>query len=181
MANKRERRALPVPPLFVLPFLSASLAPDFSVTVTAVHRSPFSGLEGHLRLFATRGANSVIHFPLPLTVAIPGTIRTTALLFSGLSALRAALGLISEALVSEELLLLSSKGETCAALHTLEVLVHVVHGWPPFFRTWLQFGHPWPGELMRNRTGRELQTFNLLSKYGIETEACQVMREVQYS
>ena len=113
---------------FVLPYLNVSFAFNFSVTVAAVHGSPFSGLEGYLRLFATRGADSVMHFPLPLTIAIPGTIRTTALLFSGLSALRTTLGLISEAFGSEELLLLSAKGKTCAALHTLEVLVHVAHG-----------------------------------------------------
>lgn len=166
---------LPVSPsLFMLFFLNVSLASNFSVTIAAVHGSPFSRLKRYLRVFAARSADSVIHFPLLLTVAIPGTIRTTALLPSGLSALGTTLWLISEALASEEFLLLSTKGETCAALHTLEVLFHVVHGWPPFFRTWLQFGHPWPGELMRNRTGRELQTFNLLSKCGIEPEACQV-------
>ena len=124
---------LPVSPsLFMLFFLKVSLASNFSVTIAAVHGSPFSRLKRYLRVFAARSADSVIHFPLLLTVAIPGTIRTTALLPSGLSALGTTLWLISEALGSEEFLLLSTKGETCAALHTFEVLILVAHRWPPF-------------------------------------------------
>jgi len=81
----------------VLPFLTAILGPDFGVALAAVHRSILSGLERYLRVFATIGTYSRIHFPLPLiAIAIP-----VALLFPGRSAFRTTLGLIGEAPVSE--------------------------------------------------------------------------------
>jgi len=96
--------------------------------VAAVHRSAVSGLERYLGVFATRGADGRIHFPLPLiAVATPATIGTTALLFLGCSAVRTTLGLVREAFGSEELLLASAKGETCAAVYALEGLVYVGH------------------------------------------------------
>jgi hypothetical protein len=70
-----------------------------------------------------------MHFPLPLiAVAIPATIPITALLLLGCSAVGTTLGLVSEPLVSEELLLVSAKGETCAAVYALEGFVCVGHG-----------------------------------------------------
>ncbi len=70
-----------------------------------------------------------MHFSLSLiTAAILATIPTTALLFLGCSAVGTALGLVSEPLGNEELLLVSAKGETCAAVYALEDLVYVGHG-----------------------------------------------------
>ena len=109
-----------------LPALAQS---DFVVATAAVHCSAVSGLERYLRLYATVGAHGRIHFPLPLiAVAITATIGTTALLFPGCSAVRTTLGLVREAFGSEELLLGSAKGETCAAVYALEGLVYVGHG-----------------------------------------------------
>ena len=129
LSEKRKSMALLVPPsFFVLAFLNAGSAPNFSVAVAAVHRSSVSGLERYLGVFPARGADSRIHFSLPLiAVTIPAAIPTTALLFLGCSAVRTTLGLISEALSSEELLLGSAKGETCAAVHALEGLVYIGH------------------------------------------------------
>ncbi len=116
------------PSFFVLAFLDASSAPVFNVAVAAVHWSSVSGLERYLGVFATRGTDSRMHFSLPLrAVAIPATTRTTALLFIGSSAVRTTLGLVGEPLGSEELLLASVKGETCAAVYALEGLVFVSH------------------------------------------------------
>jgi len=130
LSEKRQGVAFPMPPpAFVLAFLDAGSAPNFSVAVAAVHWSPVSGLKRYLGVFPTRGADSRIHFPLPLiAVAIPATISTTALLFPGCSAVRTTLGLVSEPLGSEELLLGSAKGETCAAVYALEGLVYIGHG-----------------------------------------------------
>ena len=130
LREEKQGVALPIPPpAFVLAFLDAGSAPDFSVAVAAVHRSPLSGLKRYLSIFPARGADSRIHFPLPLiAVAIPATIPTTALLFPGCSAVRTTLGLVSEPLGSEELLLGSVKGETCAAVCAPEDLVFIGHG-----------------------------------------------------
>ena len=109
-----------VPSPFVLPLLNATLAPDFGVTVAAVNGSIFFGLEGYLRIFATRGTDSGIHLSLPLiAIAIIASIRTTALLFIGLPALRTTLRIIGITLGSEELLLGGAESETCVALHAL--------------------------------------------------------------
>lgn len=112
----------------MLAFPDTGSVPDFSVAVAAVHWSSVPGLERHLGVFPARGADSRIHFSLPLiAVAIPAAIPTTALLFPGCSAVRTALGLVGEALGSEELLLGSAKGETCAAVYALEGLAYVGH------------------------------------------------------
>jgi len=117
------------PSAFTLAFLDAGSAPGFSVAVAAVYWSPVSRLKRYLGVFAARGADSRIHFPLTLiAVAITITIPTTALLFLGCSAVRTTPGLVSEPLVSEELLLGSVKGETCAAVYALEGLVYIGHG-----------------------------------------------------
>jgi len=111
----------------VVPLICA-LALDFSVAVATVHRPAVSWLERYLCLFATRGADGRIHFPLPWrAVATPSTITTT-LLLPGRSALRTTLRLIGEALVGKELLLGSGEGETQATLRALEGLVHIAHG-----------------------------------------------------
>ena len=102
----------------MLAFLDAGSAPDCGVAVTAVHWSSVSGLERYLGVFPARGADSRIHFSLP----------STALLFPGCSAVRTTLGLVGVAPGSEELLLGSVKGETCAAVYALEGLVYVGHG-----------------------------------------------------
>ena len=113
----------------MLAFLDAGSAPDCGVAVAAVHWSSVSGLERYLGVFPASGADSRIHFSLPLiTVAIAAPIRTTALLFPGCSAVSTTLGLVGEALVSEELLLGSVKGETCTAVYALEGLVYIGHG-----------------------------------------------------
>ena len=84
-----------------------------------------------------------MHLPRPSVAVAIVTIRFTALLSSGLSAVGTALGLIGEPLGGKELLLLGGEGETCATLHTGQVFVLVAHGCPPFFGIRLQFGHPW--------------------------------------
>ncbi len=117
------------PSFFVLAFLDAGSAPACGVAVTAVHWSSVSGLERYLGVFPASGADSRMHFSLPLiTVAIAAPIRTTALLLLGCSAIETTLGLVREALASEELLLVSAKGEACAAVYALNGLVFVGHG-----------------------------------------------------
>jgi hypothetical protein len=110
------------------PLLYASLAPNFGVTVAAVHGSLFSGLERYLRVFAARGADSGIHFPGLIAGAIIATRRTAALLFPGCPAVSTTLGFIGKALISEELLLRSAESETHATICAFEGLVLVTHG-----------------------------------------------------
>jgi hypothetical protein len=117
-----------VPSPFPLPFLYATLVPDFSVTVAAVDGSVFSGLERYLRVFATRGADSGIHLPRLIAVAIVATGRTAALLPLGCSALRTTFGFVGEALIGEELLLRSGESETHATICAFEGLVYITHG-----------------------------------------------------
>jgi hypothetical protein len=66
-----------------------------------------------------------MHLPLPVASA---TVPTTALLFSGCSAVRTTARFIGEALGSEELLLASAKGEIQAAIRASQGFVHVLHG-----------------------------------------------------
>jgi len=84
-----------------------------------------------------------MHLPRPSIAVAIVTIRFTALLSSGLSALGTALGLIGESLGSKEFLLLGAEGKICTALDTVQGLVLVAHGCPPFFGIRFQFGHPW--------------------------------------
>ena len=114
-----------VPSPFVLPLLNATLAPDFGVTVAAVHGSIFFGLEGYLRIFATRGTDSGMHFPGLIAGAIPATRRTVALLSLGCPAFRTTPGFVGKALVGEELLLGSAETETRATICAFESLIHV--------------------------------------------------------
>lgn len=100
--------------------LKYALAPDFRVAFAAVHRSPVSWLERYLGIYAARGTDSRIHLPLPLiAVTIIAAIRTTALLFIGLSTLRTTLRIIGVTLGCEELLLGGAESETYATLHAL--------------------------------------------------------------
>jgi hypothetical protein len=86
-----------VPSLFMLTLLTAGGEPDFGVAFAAVHGSVLSGLERHLRIYTTFGADRGIHFPsLLIAVAI-----TAALLLPGSSAFETTLGLIGEAPGSE--------------------------------------------------------------------------------
>ena len=92
------------------------------------HRTLVLGLENYLGVFATGGADSSIHFPLPpLSVAIAPR-RITALLFIRLSAVRTTLGLVGEPFASKEFLLASAESESCAAVHAVNGLVYVGHG-----------------------------------------------------
>jgi len=126
--RREDNTAMSSPLLIVLAFLDESLVPHLSVTLAAVHGSPFSRLKGHFGLFAASGTNGGMHFPPPITVAIPATLRTAALVFLSLSALRTTLGFISETLGGKELLLGSAESETCATLYAFEGLVHIIHG-----------------------------------------------------
>jgi hypothetical protein len=77
--------------------------------------------------FVVRGIDSGIHLPSPLiTIAI--VIRwTTALLFPSSSALRTALGLISEPFAGKEFLLASAESEGSPTVRTLERLILKTH------------------------------------------------------
>jgi hypothetical protein len=79
------------------------------VAVRAVHRSPVSGLEGYLAVFAARSADSGMHLSL---LSVAAAIIARAIVFSGCSAVRTASGLVDEAFACEELLLTSVKGKT---------------------------------------------------------------------
>lgn len=149
-------------PFFAYLFLAATRGNlHTGVTITAVYRSPISGFERYLCVFPTCCTNSSIHFPLPLiAVAIPTTIWTTGLLLFGYSAFRTTLGIVGETFASEELLLWSCKAKLCAAVHTVEDFLFVIHGWSPFIKTQLQSRHPWPGQFVRTYADRGLQTFN---------------------
>jgi hypothetical protein len=131
------------PLLFGLTFEIRGLTPDFSVAFAAVHGSSFPRLKGYLCLFATRRAYRIVHLPWPSVAVAIVTIRFTALLSSGLSAVGTTLGLIGEPLGGKELLLLGTEGKTCATLDTGQGLVLVAHGCPPFFGIRFQFDHPW--------------------------------------
>ena len=109
--------------------LNAGLLPGLGEAVTAVDGSAFSRLKRYLGIYAAGSTDSGMHFPLPLiaTIAIVAFLGTAAL-FPGLSAVIAALGFIGEALVGKELLLRSTKSETCATVYALKGLVLVAHG-----------------------------------------------------
>ena len=101
--------------LKVKPVLSTDS--DFTVAITTVHRSVTSGFKGYFRILATLGTFYREH--LPLESIARATVSIT-LWFPCLATGGAALGLVGEALASEELLLGSGKGELCAAIRTLD-------------------------------------------------------------
>ena len=125
-----------------------------------------------------------MHLPRPSIAVAIVTIRFTALLSSGLSALGTALGLIGESLGSKELLLLGAEGKFCAALGTGQAFVLVAHGCPPFFGIRFQFGHPWlencsgkephdgNGKLLTGWSNRPLD----IKLYTTQVEVCQVRK-----
>jgi len=125
-----------------------------------------------------------MHLPRPSVAVAIVTIQFTALLSSGLSAVRAALGLIGESLGGKELLLLGAEDKICTALHAGQVFVLVAHGCPPFFGIRFQFGHPWlenwsatephdgNGKLLTGRPNRPLD----VKLYTTQVEVCQVRK-----
>ena len=98
------------------------------VAVATVHRPSFARLKGNLALFTTRSAYRGMHLPRPLTTA------SRIALPPGLPTGGATLGLIGKALVCVELLLRGIEGKVRAAFDTLQGLVHVSHGRPPFLK-----------------------------------------------
>jgi hypothetical protein len=125
-----------------------------------------------------------VHLPWPSVAVAIITIRFTALLSSGLSAVGTAFGLIGESLGGKELLLLGAEGKTCATLDTGQGLVLVAHGCPPFFGIRFQFGHPWlenwsgtephdgNGKLLTGWSNRPLD----IKLYTTQVEFCQVRK-----
>ena len=160
------------------------LPPDFRVALAAVNGSSFSRLKGYLCLFATRCTYRIVHLPWPPIAEAIVTIRFTALLSSGLSAVGTALRLIGESLGGKELLLLGAEGKICTALDTVQGLVLVAHGCPPFFGIRFQFGHPWldnwsdtalhdgNGKLLTGWSNRPVD----IRLYTIHMEVCQVRK-----
>jgi hypothetical protein len=101
--------------LKVKPALSADS--DFTVAIATVHRFVTTGFKGYLGILAALGTFYREH--LPLESVARATVSIT-LWFPCLATGGAALGLVGEALASEELLLGSGKGELCAAIRTLD-------------------------------------------------------------
>ena len=98
------------------------LSPFRSVAVRAVHRSPVSGLERYLAVFATSSTGSGMHLSR-LSVA-----AARALLLSSRPTIRAAPRLVDEALAGEELLLRGAEREVVATIRTVQSLVRVFDG-----------------------------------------------------
>lgn len=128
--------------------LSAHLSMRFLVSalglreaVAAVNRAAVARLEGHLSLAAACGTDSGEHLA---GTAGGAAAAATAGLFPGLTAGRAALGLVGEALGSEELLLGGAEGEISAAVCALDdfVLGHGMTLAPFFIILWFTVGHP---------------------------------------
>jgi len=99
----------------VKPALSADC--DFAIAIATVHWFVSAGFKRYLGIPSTLGTFYREHLPLE---SVARAIVSITLYFPCLSAGRAALGLVSEALASEELLLGSGKGEVCAAIGTLD-------------------------------------------------------------
>jgi hypothetical protein len=108
-------------PIFVSFFRRAvplAVRPDFAEAFAAIYGPAFTGLEGYFGLFAALGADRRVH--LARLAAATGTVP---LGFSGLSAVRAPLGLIGVTFGLEELLLRSAEGKRSPAIGTLECLI----------------------------------------------------------
>jgi len=69
-----------------------------------------------------------MHFSLLSIASTSTAIPATALLFFDCPAVGTTPGLIGEALASEELLLGSAEGKTCAAIRASEGFVCISHG-----------------------------------------------------
>jgi len=102
--------------------LALSARSDFSVTLAAIHRSTFTGLERYFGFLTALGAYGREHLALGPVAAIPVT-----LCFPVFAALGTALGLISIAFRLEELLFLSAESEGSPTIGTLELLVLKAH------------------------------------------------------
>jgi len=98
--------------------VALAVCPDFTEAFAAVYRPAFTGLEGYFGVLTALGADRRVH--LACLAAATGTV---SLGFSGLSAVRAPLGLIGVAFRLEELLLRSAEGKRSPAIGTLECLI----------------------------------------------------------
>ena len=97
------------------------------VAFPAVYRLVAARLKRDFSLFAALSASRGIHLSgTAAAVAVP-TLIAEALISSGRAAWGATLGLISEALGCEELLLFSSKGEGFSTIGTLDSFFCVSH------------------------------------------------------
>jgi len=89
-------------------FLALPARSERVIALATIYWPTFTGLEGHLSIFATLGTDYRVHLPpRPRAVA---TISVTPG-FPGLAALRTALWLVSVAFRSKKLLLPGSEGE----------------------------------------------------------------------
>ena len=102
--------------------LALSARSYLSVTITAVYRSIFAGLEWHFGVFATLGTYCREHLALGPVAAISVTLCLPCFAAGG-----TALGLISIVFRREELLLLSAENEVCSAIRALKCLVYKTH------------------------------------------------------
>jgi hypothetical protein len=103
--------------------------------IAAVNRAITAGLEGNLGFFAASRAGCAEHFAARATKATAASAETTttaaAVGASRTTAVRAASGLIREALRLVELLLAGSKGEGIGTIGTGQGFVVVRHRRPP--------------------------------------------------
>jgi len=97
--------------------LALSALSDFTVALTAIHRSALAGLERYFGVFATLGTCCGEHLTLG-----PVAVATTSVTFClpGFAACGTALRLISVAFRLEELLFLSAESESSPTIGTLE-------------------------------------------------------------
>ena len=95
-----------------------------SVTVAAIYRSAFAGLERDFSVLATLSTYCREHLPLR-----PVAITTISIAFalSGLAACGTALRLVSKAFGLEEFLFLGAERKGSSAIGTLEKLVLKTH------------------------------------------------------
>ena len=82
--------------------------------VSAVNRTVTGGTERNLCFNAAARAGSIVHFALGTAVA--ATAETTVVLFTSLSAVRAATRFVSETFFCVEILFRCSENEVCAAI-----------------------------------------------------------------
>jgi len=108
-------------------------------TRTAEHRAALRGLKGHRRLRGALRAGGTGFWAHPCS-------RSSALRL----ALFTALWVVHEQLVTKEKLLARGKHKICAAVHTLQYAINVVHGRIPETKGKLR-SRPWCGNACRSR------------------------------
>jgi len=103
---------------------------DLAVLVSAIHPSAISGFKGQLCSLATLSTHFSEHLSpgLPWLAVTAASRRTVALYHPGRAAPSAALGIIGEALLSEQLLLAGAEGEINPAVRALDAFIHITHG-----------------------------------------------------